>query len=634
MAEHLITSEGQTYRVSADGHDGADIDGIIEWLCQFHGEPTTLNALSRPQVLSRIGRSSIPSDFPEPGVVIGDEGRQSGGRTRGWLPQAVQLWEDVASAQLAAAAESERPADVDSSRGTESADVDDATSQGGRTDDDGENVNWELGQRQWSDTPASGDRMVVILSSRGALTPSGLAISRGPLSTAADLARFVWHRWPNKPESRGARGAAAHPQIWITAPALQAAGMTPPKKPIERSEDLSATIAALFDCEITSARAGWFTAAFRSPKGDGESRRVHLVLLPFLWLDPSPQRPKDEGLAGTRGTETELPDDEDQAVETLGRRIAWLTSISDGVLPAARPASIGAALLDSVRARARAQKRVEACPLPDTLHAETPRLDPNLEAWKNMPHNAKGDAVDVEVDQRAAYLASAGQVDLGYGVPVEMSKVDPEVFTERNPFGLWRITTPPAGMLDGLTQKLPLPHEHMHWTESSTFWATTLAVNHLMEPVSEGGAGLGLSELQFSQAWVWPQKSRLLRGWADILRSRLMEAIAEGRKDQEDLIKNIYKSFIGRMAGSQHPAGQRHYQQPAWAATIHADTRRRALRYAASIATEQGIYPIAARDIDTFVYRLPPEVDPYEVLEEKSTDNGKYRVKVINSGQG
>ncbi|MCV7256784.1 hypothetical protein H7J86_31870 [Mycobacterium hackensackense] len=631
MAEHLITSGGKTYRVSADGHDGADIDGIIEWLCQFHGEPTTLNALSRPQVLSRIGRSSIPSDFPEPGVVIGDEGRQSGGRTRGWLPQAVQQWEDGASARLAAAAsQSERPASEASSESSASEATDEADA-GGQNEDAGE---WVPGQRQWSDTPASGDRMVAILSSRGAISPSGLPLTRGPLPTAADLARFVWHRWPSKPDARGARGAAAHPQIWITAPALQAAGMTPPKKAIERSEDLSATIAALFDCEITSARAGWFTAAFRSPKGDGESRRVHLVLLPFLWLDPSPQRPKDEGLAGTRDTETELPDDEDQAVETLGRRIAWLTSISEGVLPAARPASIGAALLDSVRARARTQKRIEACPLPDTLHAETPRLDPNLEAWKNMPHNAKGDAVDVEVDQRAAYLASAGQVDLGYGVPVEMSKVDPEVFTERNPFGLWRITTPPAGMLDGLTQKLPLPHEHMHWTESSTFWATTLAVNHLMEPVSEGGAGLGLSELQFSRAWVWPQKSRLLRGWADILRSRLMEAIAEGHKDQEDLIKNIYKSFIGRMAGSQHPAGQRHYQQPAWAAAIHADTRRRALRYATSIATEQGIYPIAARDIDTFVYRLPSEVDPYEVLEEKSTDNGKYRVKVINSGQG
>lgn len=631
MAEHLITSGGQTYRVSADGHDGADIDGIIEWLCQFHGEPTTLNALSRPQVLSRIGRNSIPSGFPEPGVVIGDEGRQSGGRTRGWLPQAVQQWEDGASAQLAAAAsQSERPASEASSESSASAATDEADA-GGQSGHAGE---WVPGQRQWSDTPASGDRMVAILSSRGAISPSGLPLTHGPLPTAADLGRFVWHRWPNKPDARGARGAAAHPQIWITAPALQAAGMTPPKKAIERSEDLSATIAALFDCEITSARAGWFTAAFRSPKGDGESRRVHLVLLPFLWLDPSPQRPKDEGLAGTRDTETELPDDEDQAVETLGRRIAWLTSISEGVLPAARPASIGAALLDSVRARARTQKRIEACPLPDTLHAETPRLDPNLEAWKNMPHNAKGDAVDVEVDQRAAYLASAGQVDLGYGVPVEMGKVDPEVFAERAPFGLWRITTPPAGMLDGLTQKLPLPHEHMHWTESRTFWATTRAVTHLMEPASEGGAGLGLAELNFSGAWVWPHQSRLLRGWADILRSRLAEAIAEGRKDQEDLIKNVYKSFIGRMAGSQHPAGQRHYQQPAWAATIHADTRRRALRYAASIATEQGIYPIAARDIDTFIYRLPSEVDPYEVLEEKSTDNGKYRVKVINSGQG
>jgi hypothetical protein len=633
VAEHLITFGGQTYRVSAEGHTGADIDGIIEWLCEDHGEPTTLNALSRAQVLSRIGRSSIPDDFPEPSVVIGDEGRQSGGKTRGWLPQAVQQWEDSESAQLAAAASQSEGSASESSVGPEPSDSDtaDQAAAGGQSGGAGE---WAPGKRQWSDTPASGDRMVAILSSRGAISPSGLPLTRGPLPTAADLARFVWHRWPNKPDARGARGAAAHPQIWITAPALKAAGMTPPKKTIERSEDLSATIAALFDCEITSARAGWFTAAFRSPKDDGESRRVHLVLLPFLWLDPSPQRPKDEGLAGTRDTETELPDDEDQAVETLGRRIAWLTSISDGVLPAARPASIGAALLDSVRARARTQKRVEACPLPDTLHAETPRLDPNLEAWKNMPHNAKGDAVDVEVDQRAAYLASAGQVDLGYGVPVELGKVDPEVFAERAPFGLWRITTPPAEKLDGLTQKLPLPHEHMHWTESRTFWATTRAVTHLMEPASEGGAGLGLAELNFSGAWVWPHQSRLLRGWADILRTRLMEAIAKGHKDQEDLIKNIYKSFIGRMVGSQHPAGQRHYQQPAWAATIHADTRRRALRYAASIATEHGIYPIAARDIDTFVYRLPAEVDPYELLEEKSADNGKYRVKAIRSGQG
>lgn len=624
MAEHLITTGGQTYRVSVGGDDGADIDGIIAWLCESHGEPTTVNALSRPQVLSQIGKSSIPADFPEPSVTIGDEGRQSGGKTRGWLHDAVQRWQDKSSVaptpDVHPEAAGDQPGSADAAPG------DAAAADGGSGD-------WVTGQRQWAGAPASGDRMVAILSSRGAITPSGLPISRGPLPTAADLARFVWHRWPNKPDARGARGAAAHPQIWITAPALQAVGMTPPKKAVERSEDLSATLAALFDCEITSARAGWFTAAFRSPTGDGESRRVHLVLLPFLWLEAASQRPKDEGLAGTRGTETELPDDEDQAVEVLGRRIAWLTSISDGVLPAARPASIGAALLDSVRARARTAKRLEVCPLPDTLYAETPRLDPNLEDWKNMPHSAKGDSVDVEVDQRAAYLASAGQVELGYGVPVELTNVDPQVFADRTPFGLWRITTPPAGMLDGLTPKLPLPHEHMHWSESRTFWATTRAVTHLMEPAAEGGAGLGLTELNFSGAWVWPNQSRLLRGWADILRSRLLEATAEGHKDQEDLVKNIYKSFIGRMAGSQHPAGQRHYQQPAWAATIHADTRRRALRYAASIVADHGIYPIAARDIDTWVYRLDADADPYELLEEKSTDNGKYRVKAIKPGQ-
>jgi hypothetical protein len=250
-----------------------------------------------------------------------------------------------------------------------------------------------------------------------------------------------------------------------------------------------------------------------------------------------------------------------------------------------------------------------------------------------MPHTAKADSIDVEVDQRAAYLASAGQVELGYGVPQELTKVDPVVFEERPPFGLWRITTPPAAQLDGLGPQLPLPHQHMDWNEPATFWATTRAVEHLLAPTADGGAGLGVAELQLSGAWVWPQHSRLLRGWADILRGKLLEATTEGRKDYEDLVKNIYKAFIGRMASSQWPPGQRHYQQPVWAATIHADTRWRAMRYAATIAAEHGIYPIAARDIDTFIYRIDGQLNPETVLEEKSADNGKYRIKKIRTGE-
>ena len=129
-------------------------------------------------------------------------------------------------------------------------------------------------------------------------------------------------------------------------------------------------------------------------------------------------------------------------------------------------------------------------------------------------------------------------------------------------------------------------------------------------------------------AWVWPQHGRLLRTWADVLRAKLAEATAAGRQDQIDLVKNIYKAFLGRMSGGQHPPGQRIYQQPVWAATIHADTRWRALRYATRIATTVDLYPIAARDIDTFVYRIPAELDP-AVLTEDSEANGKYRVKRI-----
>jgi hypothetical protein len=625
VAEHLITTGGRTFRVSTTGEDSDDIDAYLIWLCENRGQPATIAALSRQQVAAQIGRRTIPADFPEADVVIGDDGRQGGGRTRGWLQETVQAWQEGQAAEPghAEAADGDigQPTTGSAPANSDSAAGDDTT------------TSWASMQRQWTGAETGADHMVAILSSRGAITPSGIPLTRGPLPSAADLARFVWHRWPARPAAKGSKGPGAIPQIWITAPALQAVGMTPPKNALERSDDLSPVLGKLFDCQITSARAGWFTAAFRSPTGDAESRRVHLVLLPFLWLDAADQRPKDEGLAGTRGTETELPDDEDQAVELLGRRIAWLTGISEGVLPAARPASIGAALLDAVRRRGRVTRRLEACPVPDTVDAETARLDPNLESWKNMPHSAKGDSVDVEVDQRAAYLASAGQVELGYGVPQEVAKPDPAVFEERPPFGLWRVTTPPANGLDGLSTALPLPHEHMSWDEPRTFWATTRAVEQLLAPAREGGAGIGVSELALSGAWVWPQHSRLLRGWADILRAKLAEATGEGRKDYEDLIKNIYKAFIGRMASSQWPPGQRHYQQPVWVATIHADTRARAMRYAAGIAEAHGLYPIAARDIDTFIYRLDAKLDPAALLEEKTSGNGKYRIKKIRTSE-
>lgn len=619
MDEHLIITGGRTYRIPAGDED---MDAALAWWVESRGEPASIAALSRQQVFARIRRSAIPAGFPEPDVVIGDTDRDSGGFVRGWLPATVQAWQDEQGETGSTA--------TDESVGQA---VEPAGDAGPATiDNDG--GGWRIGARRWTGVGDRADKFVRILTSRGAVTPSGVVSARVPLD-ASLLGQYVWKHWPHKP--------AQTPQLWITAPALAAAGMSPPKRTPTRSEDLSDAVAKVFGCEVTAATAGWFTAVFRDPADSGEARRVHLVLLPFRWLDPASQRPNDEGIAGTRGAASELPDDEDDedaAVAVLGERIAWLAALADKtkghqsdppLLAAARPASIGAALLDVARRRSRSPQRIEACPVPDTVAAETPRLDPDLENWKNMPHTAKGDAVDVEVDQRAAFLASTGQVELGYGKPVELRKVDPAVFADKPPFGLWRVTTPPGGSLDGLSRRLPLPHEYMAWESSATFWATTRAVQHLLAPVDDGGAGLSIAELAIDGAWVWPGHARLLRNWAELLRDGLAAAQAAGDQFQTDLLKNLYKAFLGRMAGSQHPPGQRHYQQPVWVATIHADTRWRAMRYANATAATHGLYPIAARDIDTFVYRIPADMDP-AVLSEESTANGKYRVKKVRTG--
>nr|WP_181407304.1 hypothetical protein [Mycobacterium celatum] len=96
--------------------------------------------------------------------------------------------------------------------------------------------------------------------------------------------------------------------MWITAPALAAAGMTPPKKAPTSSEDLAAAVGKVFDCQVTSAESGMVYRGVQpaTKRRAVIARRVHLVLLPFLWLDPAGQRPKDLGVAGTRGTATEL----------------------------------------------------------------------------------------------------------------------------------------------------------------------------------------------------------------------------------------------------------------------------------------------------------------------------------------
>jgi hypothetical protein len=652
----LITAAGK-FRV----RDPETVD-ILNWMGEAKGSRLgALECLALQQVLSQLGVAVLPEGFPEADVIIGGRGK---GGMRGWLESTVTAWlSPPEGAQAAApgpddegqpggdAAAPPAPQDVPENRG-DGAGQGAGGNQGGPAAAAGP----VQGEPWWTGVSNRADKLVTILTSRGAVTPSGIQVSRGPLLNGSDLGQWVWRRHPSQPGQtvRGSR-KTIKPQIWITAAALRQAGMVPPKGEIERSDQISDVVAALFGCTITSAEAGWFTAIFPPPGprgGTGESGRtdalrVDLVLLPFLWTDPQPQRPKDRGLAGVVDSATALPDDEAAAAEILGGRIAWLAGMADTaakhqredppLLAERRPASVGASLLDAVRRHARVMRRIELCPLPTPVAVETPRLEPKLELWRT-PHpskKAKGDAVDVDVDQRAAYLASAGIVELGYGKPQEYTSVDAAALFapgEKTKFGLWRVTTPPGNALEGLTDRLPLPLGHMDWEEPRTFWSTTRGVEHLLTPVTEGGAGMVAEQLAIDRAWVWPEQDRMLRAWADRLREELVAARAAAAAGEmsgvfrEDYIKGLYKAFLGRMAGSQHPSNQSHYEQPVWAASIYADTRKRAMRYAAQIATDHGLYPISARDIDTWEYRVPPGLEPH-VLEEDSPANGKYRIK-------
>lgn len=591
MADCWIYIGGRGYRLQIE--DGGDEAEYLGYLAAEHGEPAPLPALSRQQVLTRLSRTALPADLP-PDVVVGDAERE-GGFTRGWFDPSVSAWE---SAQLDAAAD--KPADNDAPVAAT-----DETSAG--------DTAWRPRSRQWSNVPPTADARVAIVTSHGVVAPSGMVLA-GPLPSADALGEFIAWRWPRK--------QAQLPQLWITPEAAEAAGFADDED-LDLAEGLPRQVADLFGCTVTHHQSGWFTAKFAGV--EGQDRPVHLVLMSALPVDPSRSRPGDMGVAGIEGTDTELPDDEVAAAELLGGRIAWLAGITDGVAPAARWSSVGASVLDSVRRRGRSRDLVP-CPLPPDVAAEVSVLEPDL-VWSHKPHRARGDSRDVEVDQRAAYLASAGQIDLGYGQPHQLDAPDPAVFGEQAPpFGLWRLTLPPAAELDGLSKRLPLPHPGMAWDRETSVWVTTRGVQQLAAPVAAGGAGLSVAELAIDAAWVWPQSTRMLRTWADTLRAKLTEAREEDRQDHQDFIKAAYTAYLGRMATSKWHGSQRLHEQPAWAAAIRADTRWRAMRYAHRIAAEHSLYPIAV-EVDAWIYRLTADVD-LAILDE-GPQNGKYRVKAV-----
>jgi hypothetical protein len=666
--EYLVTTGRGTYRIEAGVPEVDDIVAVLDWLVESHavGGPGPLEVLSRQQVLAMLGRPTLPEDkenpFPEPDVIVGEQA--AGGFVRGWLAWKVDDWQNGRYRRAAAASRSGGSGGEgsalqgDAAAPTAAAQVVEAprgegTAQAGAGGGQDRDV-WVKNTRRW-EAPVAADDRVLIVASRGVVRPSGWVVTR---HRPQSIPNMLAAQWP-KPPKRFV------PQIWFTAEAMDAMGL-----PVEDADPgrVAEIVANHFGCQVSWHLSGFFTCRWNlagtdagagaavddggeggtedDPNDDVMRRCAQLVFVPWLVFDPAEARPNDLGVAGIIGKDTLLPEAECDALPILGERIAWLAGFGEGVVPAARWSNPGAAFAD-VKRRASTIKNVKASPFPGEVLAAQSIIDPDLHVAKRR-HDKKGNFRRVLTDQRSAYLASAVKLDFGYGEPSRVGNPDPAVLDSQDtPFGLWRVTTPPGKTIDGLDEKFArlraLPVAYMDWEEERTFWTTTRGVKHLMSPTDQGGAGLSSVELAADAAWVWPEKFRLLRSWADAIRERILEAEREGRQDRVDMLKAMYKAFLGRLNSPKWSGLQQHWRQPVWHSAIMADTRARALAFAVPIAHDHGLYPVAA-DVDAWTYWLAPDVD-VSVLEEPEAFrghrgkpgakpdanpiNGKYRIKEI-----
>jgi hypothetical protein len=600
VADHYLITGTDVYRIPMGDED---IDCYLEWLAESRGIAGESPVfLSRQEVVARTGRSAASAEFPKESVLVGNPNRDSG-ITRGWLEAAVDAW-------MHKHLDGSRPIQRDG-------DATDDTSEG--LESAAPESHWKANSIQWTDVPpTAADGLVVLAASTGIVSPAGRVVAPA-LMQGGDMAAFVRGQWPSR--------LSGIPQIWLSAEALEQVGF-----PLEIDEDqrdqLRGIVEETFGCSVSWDKAGWFTCAFPPASRGDDPIKVHLVLIPALVLDPSDQRPGDMGLARIGSDSTELPDDEAQAMHLLADRIAWLASLSKGVIPTPRWAAVGMRIQDAARERGRRLKpELVACPLPKDIAAGTV-IDPIISKFTKRQNRPKVGTIEVESDQRRAYLASAGQVYLGYGTPQMVQRPDPAVFDQVHPdFGLWHVQLPPAKQCDGLSPRLPLPQEHMSWDEPVRQWISTRGVQHLTAAVELGGAGISAWELDIIEGWIWPEQTRLLKTWTDVLRAADTAAIAEGREDRSNMIKAIYTSYVGKMESNFFSASQKLHQQPAFSATIRADTRARALKFARGIADQHGWYPFAA-ELDSWFYRVPEGTDT-SIFQEDSTYNGKYRIKKV-----
>ena len=452
----------------------------------------------------------------------------------------------------------------------------------------------------------------IVLSAAGSRTAAGESVT-GPVDSLAKLVQLLdWYC------ARGGLAPLGGPgQVWVVGQAACA----PLGWWTEDETRLEAVLGAAAD-ELSAA--GWspigppgvqmLVAKTMVIEGRRQRRLVQIVLEPFA---PLITKRTEIGLC------EDLPGDDDAAAVELGRRISWCVKHL-GVLPMVAASTTGARIQDLEYRRRRTSGRgviVEAPGLIEGLDlggGDGGAGAVGVGEIEPAAHGPTRECIDPAeigpgteialLDQSAAYLATAGSIELGYG-PVRHltgAALAGVLAGDKLPFGVFWAVLPAVGRIS-VPANMPAPHPLMHPDRDVSALITTESVRGLCAPVYDGGAGLDIDDLAIDEAWVWASSRRFLEQWAATLRAARLAAIGDGDAVLKTYLGAVYKQYVGRMATDKWSASKMHHCQPVWRAAVIAHCRWRARRQAMAIYRASGLWPIYTFT-DSWRYLVAPGV--------------------------
>lgn len=519
--------------------------------------------------------------------------------------------------------------------------VDETASQDAASDAESPEVTPE-GDRPWELLPVgtAADGHALIATAEATYTPSGQRLT-GPVDSIEKLDALL--RWADL----SPQGVTA--QVWFVGiESVAALGweIDPgDEADYDDMETLRKNTVDTLEKTITATlppllASGWelrgspgFVIHLKREHGTS-TQMVDLFLEPYSWTYWNRDfgwgnRVGDLSILGNPTSGTYLPDEDHAAARELGRRLDFAVEHL-GTLPGPTPARTGAAMVDKIRReRKRSGKGLAvnaAGPVPPIEGAPRGDLEPAAGWARTLDADDLREANQlVTIDQRAAYLASAGMLDFGFGKcenVIGPAALD-EAMADKPRFGIWRVTLP-AGASYALPEKLPLPHPAMLMDKPVQTWVTTVSLEGLCAPIADGGMGLDLLDLEITEAWLFTEKGRALDKWAKLLRQARTVAVDTGDLAMKRFVGAVYKGYVGRMTNADlwtAPSVQ-HHHQPIWRAAIMGHARWRGRRVAMRIARETGRWPIRTTT-DSWVYLIGAD----ERVDDDSAALGKMQLE-------